>query len=65
MFDELIPMLGSVVDKLANTDEGHKLVDDLGSVVGRFYNKLVTVKGIPPELAAAICSSVGSSSGKK
>ena len=57
--DEWIPVIGNMLDRLANTDEGEKLVDDLGTVIGRFYKNLTDVQGLPPEAAAIICGSVG------
>lgn len=63
MFDDLIPVFGGLLNKLANTDEGHKLVDDLGSVIGRFYKNLTEVQGLPPESAAVICGAMGKGHG--
>jgi len=63
MFDQMIPLFGGLFNKLANTDEGNQLVDDLGSVIGRFYKNLTEVQGLSPESAAVICGAMGKGHG--
>lgn len=62
MFDELIPVIGGLLDKLANSEEGQKCVDDLATVIGRLYKQLTVVHGIPESVAAAIVAGIGKSS---
>ena len=61
MFNELIKELYGVVDNLANTEEGNKCVDDIGSLITRLYFNLVR-SGISHDNAALICSNMGSKS---
>ncbi len=64
MIDEIIGQLAEILDQVANTRQGHKMVDDLGSIVGRLYKNL-TDQGLPVDAAAAICASLGKSQGGK
>ena len=59
MFDELLTIVGGLMDKLANSDEGHKIIDDSAAVVGRLYRNLTEQWGLPPEVAATVCGSIG------
>lgn len=55
MFDEVIPSVGKLVDDLANTEAGQKLVDNLASIVGRMHRKLV-LEGLDSDQAVMILS---------
>jgi hypothetical protein len=64
MLEEVVPELGKVLDRLANTDEGLALTDDLATLLARLYQSLVG-KGILAEHAAMMVSGFArSTSGK-
>ncbi len=65
MLDELFPIIGQAMDKLANQEDGQKIVDDIGTVIGRLYRNLTFVQQIPEDHAAAIIAGLGKSGGGK
>ena len=64
MLDELFSGVCDAVDKAANTDEGHKLVDDMTSIIGRAFKNLID-QGICQQHAALIISGMVSKTGAK